>query len=488
MRYLLGRRVAAGLCAVALMAALVAFPVRAKAAAAGAILPAVSGAVAVTAFLNVCGIYPFQDESGQSFGEWGARKLTELWDTYITEVYPQSEAAQTINDVKAFYANGGYLTMARDTWDSLRGFAGWVVNKYGLASNTTDCELGESVLSGFAKMPVVYSSAPSSPELVSSGIHAGYSALNNCDVYFGASANGAGGYYWAYYLQTYVHPSLGSGNRKEYPSVVICSKLSSGLDLRLYFVLNFSSSPDFNDSGISYDYSRAFYRTWTNIPFYQSSVVSGVPVYATLNDALDAFVGATPTLKGITADMGAEITIPAELPEGAELGGLAVAGAEVGVDALEDVIETGVMERQKPTVRPVEVEIGEGMEVDAGTGAVAAETPSVITITPESVPLSVSDYAVPGLHTLFPFSVPWDIARVWQALDAEPRWFLEDVVLTLPAQELWGEEPLVVRFRMEDMPQQIQAAVQSLAATVRAFLLIIACIGFLIFAVGFIKF
>ncbi|MBQ6420476.1 MAG: hypothetical protein IJK02_05315, partial [Clostridia bacterium] len=231
-----------------------------------------------------------------------------------------------------------------------------------------------------------------------------------------------------------------------------------------------------------------YYNYWSiRVPY--SGVFRDFPVYASAKAAIAAYAQAlgNPTLKGVMADTSV-VDLLGELPEGAEMGGLAVAGAGAGVDALEDVIESGVMERQKPAVRPVEVEIGEGAEVDADAGTVTEETPSVITITPESVPLSVSDYAVPGLHTLFPFSVPWDIARVWQALDAEPRWFLEDVVLTFPAPELWGGEPLVVTFRMEDMPQQLRDAVQGLAATVRAFLLIIACIGFLVFAVGFIKF
>lgn len=449
------------------MAALVGFPMRARAAAPA--LPIIGYAATIAAFLAACGIYPFQDEHGQSFGEWGARKLTELWDTYITEIYPTSEAAQVISDVKSFYVNGGYITMARDTWDKLRSFAGWMQRKYALAANEVDVRIGES--------SYILLEVPTDSYILVTPRISGSSSWSSGETKYRAKANNAG-VFVGYYK---------SGNN-------FCGLMLSSNS----FTWNYGWSNGYNsgsNAGSSVAPGYAYYYAYPTESKGESLKTIGswynpdIPWFDSKDALIDAFTGGNVNYTGIVADTGA-VSVPDELPEGAEMGGLAVAGAGATAETLRDVIEQGVMERQRPIVKPVTVEIGEGTQVDAGTGTVAAELPDTITITPDSVPvpLSVSDYAVPGLSELFPFSVPWDIARVWQALDAEPRWFLEDYVLTWDIPELWGGAPLVVTFRMEDMPQQVQDAVQGLARTVRAFLLIIACIGFLIFAAGFIKF
>lgn len=467
------------------MGALVGFPVRARAAAPA--LPIIGYAATIAAFLAACGIYPFQDEHGQSFGEWGARKLTELWDTYINEVYPTSEAAQVISDVKSFYSNGGYMVMARDTWSRLRGFAGWITDKFGLASNQTDVALG------------VYESYPSIPCVLASE----FSAMSNSDRRAYIRDNGL---FLGWFKSDYSYRvwALAYGTDEPvYAAICRVGTFGDGTPNYRPFFFSLSSArvlsaydPNPN-AGLYRDEGLANYGlTWGGITVYRwelsaSPVISTIPgwvgFYESQREAVNDIYGTPPTLAGTMADTGL-ISVPAELPESAEFGGLAVVGAGATAETLEDVIEQGVMERQRPVVRPVDVEIGVGIEVDAGTGTVAAELPDTIIITPDSVPLSLSDYSIPGLSELFPFSVPWDIMRIWQALDAEPRWFLEDYVLTWDIPELWGDAPLVVTFRMEDMPQQVQDAVQGLARTVRAFLLILACIGFLIFAVSFIKF
>lgn len=464
------RRVAAGFCAVALMAALVAFPLRARAAAA---LPVIGYAATITAFLVACGIYPFENENGENFGEWGARKLTDLWNTYITEVYPQSEGAQLISDVKSFYANGGYMVMAADTWSRLREFAGWIVQKYSMADNQLDVRVGKSKI-GLCLLPV-FSGSPSRAQLVAHGLRPHLSE----DIFVGASISD-------------VYCYLVSGS--EYYTLEFVSKEPFTCYILASYVKQYS--PNHPREYISDGHYFSYYETYQlfavyNTPAdYLASFSGDIPIFPSsggLGIALSRLFELSDVIfEGIMADTSV-VQLLDELPEGVEMGGLAVAGAGAGADALEDVIASGVMERQKPTVRSVEVQIGEGTEVDTGTGAVAEETPSVITVTPSSVPLSVSDYSIPGLSGLFPFSIPWDIMRIWQALDAEPRFPLQDFSVTLDIPLLFGEHPPSVTFDLQSMPQ-VRQKVEDVAGIVRWCLYLVACIGFLVFVGGFIKF
>lgn len=464
------RRVAAGLCAVALMAALVAFPLRARAMAPA--LPAIGYATTIAAFLAACGIYPFQTETGESFGEWGARQLTELWDIYVTEVYPTSEAAQAINDVKSFYTSGGYMVMAADTWSRLRSFAGWIVSRFSVQSGRTDLELGESSLSGFAAFPAVVDFPLSTgAEIVSNGIKVGYSVLNSVDVYY--AVYGSSEVYFCYYLEHYYRPS-GPHLDGDYYFPLVLSKAAFPFQ-KAYSSLKFAP-PEYEADSPSYN--GDIYWSTRGYPIKTSTLISGVPLYASRSAALAAFAGVTPTLAGITADTGATIAIPDALPEGAEFGGLQVAGLGAGAtaQALEDVIEGGVMERQQPVVRPVEVEIGAGTDVDTETGEV---TGNAIVITPDSVVLSSSDFTLPrAISTVFPFSVPWDIMRVYQALDAEPAFPEIHAYLYVPGSSFVNPDyvddkiPFII-----GIPEDMKPGFDAFAEKFRSIALLLACIA-----------
>ena len=77
--------------------------------------------------------------------------------------------------------------------------------------------------------------------------------------------------------------------------------------------------------------------------------------------------------------------------------------------------------------------------------------------------------------------------RIWQALGAEPRFPLQDFSLALDVPLLFGESPPVVRFDLASYPEAVSAKMDEVAGVVRYSLLLVACVGFLIFISQFIK-
>ena len=133
----LGRRLAAGFCAVVLAVTLTAYPLRARAMA-SATLAAVGGATVIAATLAACGIYPYASAGEGSFGEWGARALTDLLTKY-NEAH--IESAIRMEQVRA-YVVGRTLAVGREVWDKLRDFAAWVRDTYALTDNQMGVEIG----------------------------------------------------------------------------------------------------------------------------------------------------------------------------------------------------------------------------------------------------------------------------------------------------------------------------------------------------------
>ena len=102
-------------------------------------------------------------------------------------------------------------------------------------------------------------------------------------------------------------------------------------------------------------------------------------------------------------------------------------------EKVEQIIQQGVMLREKPVVRPVEVTVATGTDVDTETGAVTGEdtgvTIDVDTLEEQYIP-AVSELSVPQafldsiavtMQSKFPFCLPFDAMRILQAFAKEPE-------------------------------------------------------------------
>lgn len=505
------RRVVAGLGAFILMAALVAFPLRARAMSAAAVAASVGGATLIAAYMAACGIYPYS-EDGQSFGEWGARALTDLVEQYNqNRLERQIQIAQLTG-----YVAGRTIAIARDTWDKLREFVNWCRETFSLADNQAGGSLG--VISSDSVPWFDFAGASSNSVIASVAYSQGIPLSNG----------------WAFVVGNFYTTSS--------PSVPILPFLAcNGNTYRLH-VANKShwvsicaaSSPsrfenwaaggwtnDFSGGTVYIDsFSYGFKSKPADFPVITVSDFDYSSRSLIGQFAASLFDSYSPSFSGITVDT-STVSIPAELSEdddtewvglsvypgtvtgvagtgtttetGGEAGGGTVAGTEnpatvLTPQAVERIIQQGVEARQRPDVRPVEVEVGEGVTVDEETGELVAAEPGTVVITETDIPLSLGDYAIPSLSTVFPFSIPWDIMRVWQALDAEPRFPLQDFSMTLSVPWLFGDSPPTVRFGLDALGPEVAQKMDELAFMVRSFLLVIACVGFLVFISQFIKF
>lgn len=476
---MLRRRLSAGLCAVVLMAALVACPLRARAMA-SATLAAVGGATVIAATLAACGIYPYASAGEGSFGEWGARALTDLLEKY-NEAH--IESAIRLEQVRA-YVVGRTLAVGREVWDKLRDFAAWLWDTYALTDNQTEVGLGEYV-GGYPSLPV-----SSIDDFSSNAVQIldGSNWNNNVDVFVAASTSCVS--------SVYVFAQYSSGSTDYYNLQFI-----SLSPFDVYVSKSYSTStPAVKSTHYLYPepYDGVQYYIGTYGGGRASTLLNGVQHIDYFEDAVRAIFGTKPILEGVTADT-TTISVPAALPaeDDSEFVGLSVyPGTVSGVDTpataitpqvVEEIIQQGVMSRERPVVRPVEIEVEAGTTVDTETGEVATESAEPIVISPTTIPLQASDYAIPSLSSVFPFSVPWDIMRIWQALDAEPRFPLQDFSLALDVPLLFGESPPVVRFDLASYPEAVSAKMDEVAGVVRYSLLLVACVGFLIFISQFIK-
>ena len=489
---MLRRRLSAGLCAVVLMAALVAYPLRARAMV-SATLAAVGGATVIAATLAACGIYPYASAGEGSFGEWGARALTDLLQKY-NEAHVES--AIRMEQVRA-YVVGRTLAVGREVWEKLRDFAQWLRDTYALTDNQTEVGLGEYV-GGYPSLPVVASSLDSSGfqrefqtkamQLVKAGSGSQQWGL------FGAASSSD--------VKFCFYDPWGNG---EYSTIAFSTVKDTVIYIYRGSSLTYWDSNSFTHSTLSneifvdgtyYYYGSAGYWTKSNL------FVNGIQCLGTGHD-YSAFArsiyGMPKTFEGVTADT-ATVSVPAALPaeDDSEFVGLSVyPGTVSGVtdtpatsmtpQAVEEIIQQGVMSRERPVVRPVEIEVEAGTTVDTETGEVATESAESIVISPTTIPLQASDYAIPSLSSVFPFSIPWDIMRIWQALDAEPRFPLQDFSLTLDVPWLFGDAPPIVRFGLDAFPETVAVKMDEVAGVVRYSLLLVACVGFLIFISQFIK-
>lgn len=469
------RRLACGLLACLLVLHLAFFPVRARATLAAGALTAVGFAVTVTAFLNLAGIYPFNPDTGEglTFPEWTDDALQKLIDLYNVAHASAPLTQQTIKS----YAVGATIAVANAGWNRLRDFVQWIRETYAPADNMQGIKLGENL----GVVPY-FSSAPSVASLRSNGL----SLLGNGSgryYYVGLSSDEAlpsgavavcrGNNYFYYYFCGGYRTSAASGERflywiySDYASDGSISGSSSSV--QSYIFTRYATG----DNGLSVWFLRLgqlLTSSVDSVPF---------PVFDTETEIINYFSGLSGgNFSGIVSDT-TTVSIPAEPVAGSDFTGMQVGGLGQGVtaDTLEDVIESGVQSREQPTVRQVEVEIQAGTEVDVETGEVV-ENPVVVT--PDSVPLVASDYAIPGLHTVFPFSIPWDVYNVFSALNAEPVRPSFDASLYVPILDV------SIPFKIA-IPDEISEDVDSFVALARSLFLVLMCVATLLFVRNLIR-
>lgn len=410
-----GRRVAAGFCAAALVAALVLYPARARAAATAvaAGLTAVGFGVTVCAFLNAAGIYPFQDSSA-TFNAWTEGDLSELINQYNAT---NPDILITPQTIKA-YLSGATICVVHNAWVGLRGFALWLRDTFALQDNQEGVQLGASqdsyvLLPIFSSMPNKSTFLSDSALLLDSPPHRyGASVLARACI-FGRYNSILGRMVYGAFVVSTVSGIIYSTTDDSYT-------ISSG-----------QTRNSISVDGVTYYYyigSSGYTLTDFYAPVYEYPGLSERDSCSSAYEEMVRYMYGDSTLSsGVYVDT-TSVSVPDALPEDAQFGGLRVAGASgLGVEAVEDIIEGGVIERQQPTVRSVEVTVAEGTEIDVETGAISG-TGGVVIDEAEIVP-AASVFAIPAslvsdftyaLQHKFPLCIPFDALRIVQAFVKTP--------------------------------------------------------------------
>ena len=462
----LGRRVGAALAALLLLLNLAA-PL-AGASATSSNLPPIGWAETVSTFLMSCGIYPFETDENGNYTEWSAASLVPLWNQFREDV---ATVSNDIWDMVGYLVNG-VIAIASGRWSVLREFASWIVSKFNVQDNQTGAQLGAVV-----SVPVApYLSSISRNNLVNNGLRVPFSSSSNftysCidwDLPFPVGAVAA-------------CPSPEAGTSEPIYRVYIYSAYRGNSAMLIWSADSWTTNLDRTSAYTSYKATNGKTVMLGYGNLFYSSVVPlvrdlGIPVFDTQSEVGEFFSTLTSvngTFEGVTADT-TTVSIPAELPVDTQYGGLTVAGAgaAVTVEALTEIVQEAVIEGLKPIINTVNVNLSPDIEVNPDTGEI---TQGEITITPADIDLVSSDYQIRQLHTVFPFSIPWDVANVLSALNAEPVRPYWEVSLTLPG--ILGQPDTQIPFTIgisDDSP--LAGAVDNFAALARNFFLVLMCVG-----------
>lgn len=422
------KRVGAFLCALLLAFNLVTTAPRARAASMA--LAAAGVGVVLGAALCAAGIYPYK--AAESFGEWTSDKLASLWAQFCDSSEGQAIGATVEmfrnGDIKGFQT-GANIIMARAVYNPVVTFVNWVRTQFNVADNQTGVQLGtvETVARDVYFAGYDSSGVGSNTEmnrlileqenywLRSSEFPYQSIYTNTPGVFMVRSVyTDSRGKHPGFYAVSYTSFLLGSVNRasngntmSDYPGTWRSTAATiSGVNF--YYVAVYST-------GILN--ATVFWPLESNVPLIQNPGKS---------DAQFCFeiLGAEPILDGITADTSTTKALD-PLPADKEYGGLAVAGA-TPMETPADIIEQGITDREKPVVRPVEVDL-EGVEMDTETGEL---TENPVVVTPDVAIPGIQDLTVPqtfldkletAMRTKFPFCLPFDFMRFIAALNMTPE-------------------------------------------------------------------
>lgn len=402
------KRIGAFLCALLLAFNLATTAPRARAVSAA--LAAVGVGVVLGAALCAAGIYPYK--AAESFGEWTSDKLSSLWSQFCDSSEGQAIGATVEmfrnGDIKGFQM-GANIIMARAVYNPVITFVNWVRTQFSLTDNQTGVELGE--------VSAVGTLVPVCNMNVSSVLAGGIAYAMHSGGWYYYLGSTVSGICIFYYGESSVCAFLPNGD-----GFVVGEALryTGGANLSNFYTIDTHSTGG-QVSHVTVD--GILYRAWVDGNHASNSRNPAIPAYATMADGIRAITG-TSQLDGITADTGTTKALD-PLPADKEYGGLAVAGSDT-LNTPTDVIEQGITDREKPVVRPVEVDL-EGVEMDTETGEL---TENPVVVTPDVAIPGIQDLTVPqtfldkletAMRTKFPFCLPFDFMRFIAALNMTPE-------------------------------------------------------------------
>lgn len=470
------RRFSAGLCALLMVASLVAFPLRARAMSVA--LEAAGLALTVTAFLNLAGIYPFDTES--SFGDWSEGGLADLIQQYndTAPVIPINE--ETIHS----YLYYGTAILTHNAYQALRMFVSWIKDTFSLADNQEAVEIGSLELNS-EYLP--YSSVAGT----------NISILLQYGKKIGETVSGDDFLAYTRRDDSCILPMQYIDESGDL-CVILVSPFKNAV-----VVWGFSSGASISNGQLSdfawsnpnpAEFSTLYFQGLFNVRGLLHSVIPDIPALTQFDvyNIYQTYYGysSSDAFFGVVADI-ATVSVPPELPVETEYIGLSVTpGTVEGVGeitpyAVERIIQQGVTDRERPVVTPVEVEVATGTDIDTDTGVitqnpVVVEVPDsvaiqgAVEIAPPTINSDPHSWEIPDLNTVFPFSIPWDIFNIYSALNAEPVRPSFSASILIPVLNVQVPFEIAV-------PDSLSEQVDAFAALFRKLLLVVLCVGTLFF-------
>lgn len=428
-----------------------------------AALPALGWRDTVAAWLMASGIYPTMTEDDTSFGGWADDRVVSIWSEFVDYVGDSTQA--TLEDLYniSSYLVDGVMTISKGRWGQLRNFTQFLRDKYALQDNQEGVKIQLNQISG-AKLPTLDDNA---------------TAVQVKEAGWKADRQGSAFWYYAHVgtADTYC---FFYGNKTR-PYRFFFSLSANQVELATY------NGDGLVRESLSQTYTYGNYTLYAN---YHSIVNAGSYIdgettglfFENIMDGLEyyeskgVFDGATISDDSLIVDT-TIVNTPAALPAESDYGGIRIAGTgeAVTVEALQELIQEAVIEGLQPIINVVGVDLAPDININPDNGDI---TQDPIEITPDNIPMTQSDYMIPQLHTRFPFSIPWDVFNVLNALNAEPQRPYWDVSLTLPG--LFGEDvqiPFTIGVK-DDSP--VAAPMDRTAAVIRAFVFVLLCVGTLL--------
>lgn len=380
------RRVSAFVIAIIMCSQLSARAIVPAIAVAGVAAPAV-----ISAFLAACGIYLYdKGQEGSADGTYG--KVVELWGEFrdwYTQQFPSSPEPPT--DFNGFVTLGGIYLSAK-VFDLLSQFARWIKDKYSLGDND-DVNMGEGI---------------------------GNYLIYGTSTYVGVTVDGNDVYITRLTDDTI---SLQFGVWLDGSRTFFCFASADGSVTPVGLEITVGN----NGFGVSTQRRQYVYELLlldyghTNTYQVLDNIAVGIPVLSAYSNTPEVRQEIISGAGAGRDDVGVRtgvISIPQVIPDDAEAGGIYIPGVTDSTTPaeVEEIIEQSVITGEYPSIRPVPVEIQDGVTVtDNGV------EPGAIVIGSAQVPVPVTAYQIPDLNTVFPFCIPWDIYRIFLALNAEPR-------------------------------------------------------------------
>ena len=362
---------------------------------AAGVVGTVVGSCVIAAFLSACGIH-IGNSSGQSLGDVLAPYIQDFMEDHANQdMYDITDVTASISS-----AYKSTIMIAADTWVKLCVFADWLVDKFGIVDNETGGVLtlaGEGIVY-WEPYATDHDNWPSKSTINSTGFFVGKTDYGDMRViarYSGLFVARGGNYL--------VFMSERSDNGFFFSRV---NETGRG-----------SWSANKNQSNGIY---------YTDGYFDMKSFSSDLPVYPSVQAAVADFVNISGS-DGVSLDYSSSsISVPAELAQDVDYAGIAIPGigelstaAEVTA-AIESAVATG-------TMADVQAQVISVTETMTDTLVIAEDI--------DSMGLPALGAA---LTSRFPFSIPWDIHRIFSVFNVPMKTPRFEVDFFAPIGELVG--------------------------------------------------